>query len=166
MGSDCAGAKGIPAMTPFVRLARPEDAGEISGVIVAALRETNARDYPEAVIRRVAQNFSPLAVLGLMERRTMIVATRDARILGTASLDGNVVRTVFVAPDSQGQGIGRLLMAQIERAARETGIGILEVPSSVTAEPFYARLGFRPVRDSYHGEERTIIMERTLPVSP
>ena len=39
---------------------------------------------------------------------------------------------------------------------------MLTVPSSVTAEPFYAKLGFRPVRDSYHGEERTIIMERPL----
>ncbi|WP_280940334.1 hypothetical protein [Mesorhizobium sp. LNHC221B00] len=37
---------------------------------------------------------------------------------------------------------------------------MLTVPSSLTAEAFYARLGFRAVRDSYHGEERTIIMQR------
>jgi hypothetical protein len=39
---------------------------------------------------------------------------------------------------------------------------LLTVPSSVTAEPFYARLGFKAVRDSYFGDERTIIMERAL----
>jgi hypothetical protein len=39
---------------------------------------------------------------------------------------------------------------------------MLTVPSSVTAEAFYARLGFKAVRDSYHGDERTIIMERPL----
>jgi len=38
----------------------------------------------------------------------------------------------------------------------------LAVSSSVTAETFYARLGFRSVRDSYYGDERTIIMERLL----
>jgi hypothetical protein len=39
---------------------------------------------------------------------------------------------------------------------------MLAVPSSVTAERFYSKLGFTAVRDSYYGEERTIIMERRL----
>ncbi len=41
-------------------------------------------------------------------------------------------------------------------------MAMLTVPSSVTAEAFYGRLGYRAVRDSYHGEEPTIIMERAL----
>ncbi len=53
-------------------------------------------------------------------------------------------------------------MAKIERTARERNVPSLTVPSSVTAETFYARLGFNAVRDSYHGDERTIIMERLL----
>jgi hypothetical protein len=53
-------------------------------------------------------------------------------------------------------------MAEIERTARERNIRLLTVPASVTAETFYARLGFNAVRDSYHGDERTIIMERLL----
>jgi histone acetyltransferase (RNA polymerase elongator complex component) len=54
------------------------------------------------------------------------------------------------------------MMAEVERIARERNIPSLTVPSSVTAEPFYARLGFKAVRDSYYGDERTIIMERSL----
>jgi hypothetical protein len=38
----------------------------------------------------------------------------------------------------------------------------LSVPSSITAEAFYAKLGFVPVRDVHHGTERTILMERRL----
>ena len=53
-------------------------------------------------------------------------------------------------------------MAQVEHIARARNIPALTVPSSVTAETFYARLGFNAVRDSYHGDERTIIMERSL----
>jgi hypothetical protein len=41
---------------------------------------------------------------------------------------------------------------------RERGIDVLSVPSSVTAEAFYARLGFKAVRNAFHGDERTIIM--------
>jgi putative acetyltransferase len=53
-------------------------------------------------------------------------------------------------------------MAEVERIARQKGIECLVVPSSITAEPFYSKLGFKSVRDSYYGDERTIIMERSL----
>ncbi|MFT4065920.1 GNAT family N-acetyltransferase [Paraburkholderia sp.] len=145
-----------------IRAARTTDADCISHVIIRCLRETNAQDYPDEVIRRVGQNFSAAAVLALMARRTVFVATLEKRIVGTASLDGSVVRTVFVSPDLQHQGIGRLLMEQVEREARAAGVKVLAVPSSVTAGQFYSRLGFKPVREDYYGEERTIVMERNL----
>ena len=145
-----------------IRPAREEDASEISAVILRALHETNAKDYTAEIITRVERSFSPDAVLQLIGKRTVLVAAVGNRIVGTAGLDGSVIRTVFVAPDVQGQGIGRRLMAEIEHIARGRNIALLTVPSSVTAESFYARLGFRAVRDSHHGDERTIIMERSL----
>lgn len=145
-----------------IRPALDDDADGISGVILRALRETNAKDYTDEIIARVAHSFSSDTVRQLIRKRTVFVATLGSRIVGTASLDGDVVRTVFVAPDVQAQGIGKLLMAEIERTARCRSITSLTVPSSVTAETFYAKLGFNAVRDSYHGDERTIIMERLL----
>jgi N-acetylglutamate synthase-like GNAT family acetyltransferase len=145
-----------------VRPAHEGDADVISAVILRALRETNARDYTPEIIARVEQGFGPDAVRQLIGKRTVFVAVMDGRVVGTASLDGSVVRTVFVSPDVQRRGIGKSLMAEIERTARERGIARLAVPSSVTAETFYARLGFKAVRDSYHDDERTIIMEQSL----
>jgi N-acetylglutamate synthase-like GNAT family acetyltransferase len=145
-----------------IRPAREQDADAISGVILRALRETNAKDYTAATIERVERSFSPDAVRQLIAKRTVFVATIDGRVAGTASLDGSVIRTVFVAPDVQAKGIGTRLMAEIERTARMRDIAALTVPSSVTAEAFYAQLGFNVLRDSYHGDERTIIMERRL----
>ena len=145
-----------------IRAANADDAAAISAVIIAALRETNARDYPENVIRKIEQSFGPAEVEEMLNRRKVFVALREAQVIGTASLDGRTVRTVFVAPSAQGQGAGKLLMAEIERAAREAGVETLAVSSSITAENFYLKLGFKPVRDSYYGEERTVIMERSL----
>jgi N-acetylglutamate synthase-like GNAT family acetyltransferase len=105
-------------------------------------------------------------VLQLIGKRTVFVAAIGSRVVGTASLDGSVVRTVFVSPDVQARGIGKLLMAEVERTARERNIPRLAVPSSLSAETFYVQLGFRAVRDSYYGEERTIIMERSLEDRP
>ncbi|AZE61991.1 MULTISPECIES: GNAT family acetyltransferase [Pseudomonas fluorescens group] len=157
-------------MSTAVRLAQPSDAEGISQVILAALHSSNAGDYPADVIARVASNFTPDAVLALLQRRVVWVATQDQLIVATAALDGNVVRSVFVNPALQGQGIGRLLMIEIELRAREAGVTILSVPSSLTAEPFYTKLGFHTVRDVYHGNERTLVMEKALlsrhPIGP
>ena len=157
-------------MSTAVRLAQTADAEGISQVILAALHSSNARDYPADVIARVASNFSPEAVLALLTRRVVLVAAQGQTIVATAALDGNVVRSVFVNPALQGQGIGRLLMIEIELRAREAGVTVLSVPSSLTAEPFYTRLGFHTVRTVYHGNERTLVMEKALssrhPIGP
>ncbi|MCK1732894.1 GNAT family N-acetyltransferase [Bradyrhizobium sp. 138] len=145
-----------------IRLAREDDAADISAVILRALRETNAKDYADEIIARIERSFGPHAVRELLGKRIVFVAAVGDRVVGTASLDGSVVRTVFVAPDVQTKGIGKLLMAEIEHTARGRNIPALTVPSSVTAEAFYTKLGFNAVRDSYHGDERTIIMERRL----
>lgn len=149
-------------MSTAVRLAEAADAEAISQLILAALHSSNARDYPADVIARVAGNFTPDAVRELLKRRRVLVAVQDEAIVATASLDGNVVRSVFVDPALQGQGIGRLLMIEIELRAREAGVTVLSVPSSLTAEPFYTKLGFHTVRDVYHGNERTVVMEKAL----
>lgn len=145
-----------------IRPALSDDAADISAVILRALRETNAKDYTDEIIERIERSFSPDAIRELIGKRTVFVAAVGSRVVATASLDGSVVRTVFVAPDAQARGIGKLLMAEIEHIARARNISALTVPSSVTAETFYARLGFEAVRDSYHDDERTIIMERLL----
>ncbi len=53
-------------------------------------------------------------------------------------------------------------MSTVEQRAKALGIMTLHVPSSVTAERFYLKLGYSAVRETYHGEERTIVMERRL----
>lgn len=145
-----------------VRVACEADAPGISQVILAALESSNAKDYSPAVIERVGRSFSPGAVLALIGSRQVFVAVSQHAVVGTASLDGAAVRSVFVVPQVQGAGIGRLLMAAVERAARSQKMAVLRVPSSLTAEGFYSRLGFSKVREQLHGDELTIVMELSL----
>ena len=149
-------------MNVLVRAARAEDAAAISKVIIAALRESNALDYPPEVIAQVVQNFAAPQILSLMSQRQVYVAIDDQIVVGTASLDQQVIRSVFVAPEQQGKGIGRRLMARIESVAATHDLKELRVPSSITAEGFYALLGFQKVRDEFHGAERTVIMFKHL----
>lgn len=149
-----------------IRRAQHGDAQAISRIVIAALRESNSLDYPAEVIAQLEQSFSPTAVSALLDSRVVFVAAKQNDLLGTASLDGEVVRTVFVAPIHHGTGIGRQLMKAIHTAAIRAGVTALRVPSSITAQGFYARLGYRKLRDEFHGVERTIVMEKsTLTIS-
>lgn len=145
-----------------IRSAKFSDAGHISRLVQNTIRISNAQDYPEAVIERVAANFSTEAIQRLLGNRFVLVATRGEIVVGTASLDGNVVRTVFVAPEVQGSGVGRRLMGAIETTAQGKGTVVIQVPASLTARPFYARLGYCEVQDVFHGGERTVLMEKRI----
>ena len=166
IGPDPAASWAIPRnwehLLTLIRPATADDAGAVSLVILRALRETNAGDYPQSVIARVESSFSATAVRRLIAGREVFVAVVQGRIVGTASLDGSTVRAVFVVPDLQGRGIGRLLMARVVESGRDKGLAALLVPSSVTAEPFYAKLGFKVLRENLDGEERTVVMELGL----
>ena len=149
-------------MNCLIRNATNADALAISRIIIGTLRESNALDYSSAIIDQVESSFSQSAILDLLTRRQVLVATTDSHIVATASLDQDVVRSVFVDPTWQGKGIGRQLMAMIQSIAIKDGVSLLRVPSSITAQGFYAALGFKKIRDEFHQSERTIIMAKTL----
>jgi predicted N-acetyltransferase YhbS len=148
-----------------IRRATAVDAEGISRVVTRALRETNAKDYAPHIIDRLVANFSPERVAVQIANRLTYVALADGAIVGTASLSDSVIKTVSMDPDHQGKGIGAKLMDVVERAARDRGIATLSVPSSITAQGFYARLGFVPVREAHYGDERTIIMTKSVAAS-
>jgi GNAT superfamily N-acetyltransferase len=148
--------------TVTIRLATTDDALAISSLILRTLHEVNIKDYGGDLIAEQSKNWTVDGVVAKMQNRITYVAVDDNGIVGTAGFDGQQVRTVFVRPDRLGLGIGSLLMRAVEALAIERGLNQLSLHSSITAQGFYRRLGYRPVRDVYHGAERTILMEKYL----
>jgi GNAT superfamily N-acetyltransferase len=90
------------------------------------------------------------------------VAVIDGVVVGTASLQGRVVRSVYVDPNHQREGVGARLMDTVEQLARNQNVDTISVPSSITAQAFYQHRGHMVVREEFHGDERTIIMKKNL----
>jgi GNAT superfamily N-acetyltransferase len=63
----------------------------------------------------------------------------------------------------QGRGIATKLMEAVENAANAQSRGTLSVQSSITAKPFYAKRGFKIVREGLFGEEPIIVMSKDIP---
>lgn len=148
--------------TVTVRPAVVDDAAAISSLILRALHEVNIRDYGPVLIAEQSKNWTVEGVVARMKTRLTWVAVDGDEVVGVAGFDGEQARTVFVRPDRHKRGVGALLMRTVETLARERGLDKLSVQSSITAQGFYRRIGYGPIRDVFHGAERTILMEKQL----
>jgi putative acetyltransferase len=74
----------------------------------------------------------------------MVVATDGAAVVGFGQLNQGTgeVDAVYVLPERQGEGIGRLLLAELEANARARGIRVLELSATLNAVPFYVQAGY------------------------
>ena len=148
-------------MSIEIRRATAEDADAVREIVLRALREVNARDYPASVIERLAAVL-PERIAATLGQAQAYVATDAGRVLGTARLNGRTVTAVFVNPEDMGRGVGAKLLDAIENAARENSETTLDLQSSVTALKFYKKRGFVVVREDLLGEERVIVMMKSL----
>jgi len=149
-------------MTISIRKAQQYDAKEISAVIINAIKETNAKDYPVSFIEKLPEQFSPEQIANRISSRETYVALHGEAIIGAASLDGVTIRSVFVMPTHQNSGIGLALMEHIEKLAFQRKIAKLTVPSSITAEGFYKKIGYVKLHETYEGVEKIIIMSKVI----
>ncbi|MFB3820159.1 MAG: GNAT family N-acetyltransferase [Candidatus Methylomirabilales bacterium] len=142
-----------------VRDAAPTDRDAIVTVTLSAYREYAAL-MPE-IWERYRQNI--LETLAAVEPAAQIVAEQDGRIVGTVLLypagsllaDGEdraatrvhpEVRLLAVAPAVRRRGIGRALMQECMRRARESGATVLTLHTTDlmrAATRLYERMGFR-----------------------
>ena len=75
------------------------------------------------------------------------MCTRNDHIAGFARIDAEgCVDLLYVHPSCQRQGVARELVAQLVSWAASRGLRRLQAEVSVTARPFFERMGFRVVR--------------------
>ena len=101
----------------MIRKYVPDDAEKLNRLFVRNLRLVNIRDYSKETVEALATHFTPDQITDLAKNSYMIVCTHEGGIVGTAVLDENRVRNVFVDMDMHKKGVGRFLMAEIETRA-------------------------------------------------
>ena len=91
-----------------------------------------------------------------MEEQTFHAAafTEDGQVVGAARLQFNSeaeaqVRYMAVAKQVQRQGIGMALLRHLEEYARKKGAKVVVLDARESAVPFYLKLGYEIVGDSY-----------------
>ena len=135
--------------------------------ILGSVEISNSPDYPPAIIDYQLHTHYTMDWLSKkMQSSYFIVVLIDNRVVGTGSLDGNEVTTVFVDPDHQQRGIGRTIMVELERYAKSQDIREIILNSSITALGFYKKLDYTLVEETireYRGDKLiTYLMKKRL----
>ncbi len=93
----------------------------------------------------------------------------DGTIAGVARLQFNSnvegqVRFMAVAPEFQGQGVGKKLMASLEAEAKKTGRSRMVLQARENAVPFYLSLGYKIREKTFllYGQIQHFKMEKVL----
>lgn len=146
-----------------IRNFKQEDAWKVSYLIRKTLIEVNSKDYPLEVIQFLCENNSPRRIIDKSSSQSIYVAVDDERILGTVSLQDDVILGLFVNPRFHGKSVGIKLMNHVETVARKKGYKSVSLLSSITAFEFYKKIGYKRVGDVNSKEHgRGIVMKRRL----
>ena len=153
-----------------LRLATEADIRALQGLVEASVRGLQAHDYTTAQIEGalgsvlgvdtqlitdrtyfVAESLDGKRLAGCggwSKRKTLFGADhgpdREPELLNPAT-DAARVRAIFVHPDFARRGLGSLILATVENAARAAGFCRFEMGSTLTGVPLYRLKGYSEV---------------------
>lgn len=152
----------------LVRRFEKKDAKEVSKLIIKTLRTTNIKDYSKAYIEKGVRILNAKNIIEKSRTRHFYVVCLDEKIIGCGSIGYDEEReescfyTIFVLPEYQGNGIGRLIVECLEKDAYARKSKKILVPSSITAKSFYLKLGYkRKYQSDIPNEDGLFILEKS-----
>ena len=139
------------------------DADEVAAMIAYTMRTVSIKDYSHEYIENCLQAFGADNLISRAKAMNFYVVTDQncGQIVGCGAVapygDGTdecCYYNIFVLPQFQGRGVGRLIVKTLERDELCLRSKRIEVPSSITACEFYKRLGY-----SHKGE---VVLDENL----
>lgn len=127
-----------------IRKFQPSDADQIAQLFHDTIRTVNLGDYTEEQVKAWApDNIHFRDWEEKCSSKYTLVAETNGIIAGFAELDDDGhIDCFYCHKDFQGQGAGKLLYNGIESEARRRAVNRLYVEASITAKPFFEKMGF------------------------
>jgi GNAT superfamily N-acetyltransferase len=149
----------------MIRIALPDDAVAIHELHTRSVRGLCARDYPKEVIEGWLLGRSPEGYKGI-EKKEMYVFEENGAIRGFSHVIPTCIVALFVDPDHARKGVGRALFAHALELIRVGGAAPALFEATITAHPFYLKMGCTEIRRSFVTKNRakveTVLMQLPL----
>ena len=149
-----------------IRLAKKSDAENISKLRGKIIERVFSKDYSKKVIGLLLEKHCAKKIEGQIGEGRVFCLFDGEKLIGTIYLIGNKIGGLYLKRGYMGRGLGRKLLKYVERFAKKRGIKKLFLYSSLNAEGFYLKHGYKLVRDEIGFEEvggiRVPVMEKRL----
>jgi putative acetyltransferase len=149
-----------------IRLSTPDDAEGILRAHYSAVHETAKKDYMEPVLAAWSRSVDAERIAAhrtkMQTNKSIVsyVAVDDSdKVLGFGELvPPETLGAIYVAASAGRRGVASALIKTLEAKARELGMKMLRMESSLTAVPFYLRHGFRELERGEHRMASGVLM--------
>jgi GNAT superfamily N-acetyltransferase len=128
-----------------IRKARHKDRESIWNVHLRAIQEVCSSHYSQKEIEDWSEVLKPTRYNEPIKRGSFYVAVDDNAIVGFGNLnqESGEIEAVYVAPEYVRRGVGREILKALESVARDVGLTVLRLSSSLNAVQFYENAGYR-----------------------
>lgn len=130
----------------FIRPFQRSDATELASLFFNTIRTVNAKDYNPEQLRAWAPNLESWDMdrwRDSFSGKHVFLAEVNGRLAGFGELEPNGhIDRFYISKDHVGQGVGRFIYAALEEKARLLKLKQLFVEASITAKPFFERMGY------------------------
>ncbi|MFG1593421.1 GNAT family N-acetyltransferase [Halobacteriovorax sp. CON-3] len=134
-------------MSISVRKYREDDSLELLKLFNRTIHTVNINDYNSTQVNAWAPKERDLDewCQSLSNREVFIIEV-DQEIAGFSDLelDGHIDR-FYISSEHIGQGVGEKLYLEIEKCAKSHAIQKLFLEASITAKPFFLKMGFEMI---------------------
>jgi GNAT superfamily N-acetyltransferase len=145
----------------MIRIASPDDARAIHNLHTRSVRALCARDYPNEVIDGWLFGRTPAGYTGIAKEE-MYVFEESGAIRGFSHVVPICIVALFVDPDHTRRGFGKALFEHALAFIRASGAIPIAFEATLTALPFYLKMGCTEVRRSFvaknHVRVETVLM--------
>jgi putative acetyltransferase len=140
--------KGKKDTAIVIRKGQPGDLPDIQKLFVETIRSVCSVDYNEEQIKVWTSSVENKERWNhIMSDQVVLLAQSDEKVVGFSSLGNrNYIDLLYVHKDYQGQGIALKLYEAIEEQAIQFEQTALYSDVSITAKPFFEKVGFTVLR--------------------
>lgn len=125
------------------------DSDIVSKIICRNFLEVNIKDYPKEEMESLVNLYNSEKILNIASYAHMYVACIDDNVVGCGAIssfwgseDESILLAIFVVPELQGKGIGKLIIETLEKDEYFLRAIRVEIPASITACEFYKKIGY------------------------
>ena len=140
-----------------IRKAKIEDAKGIVETHYDAIHNTAKMDYDQKALdawhEGVTQSrIEQMKQILVNEKEEIFVCDDNGKIVGFSSIkhDTNELRAVYVRTSYGNKSVGSKLIQALEERASELNLSHIQLHSSITAQRFYMKHGYKSLRKGFH----------------